>query len=108
MTNASGSWEQIGTTQSGGNGTYTQATTVFDAHSTVYSWRVDATDPCGSGNWPSEVYSFTTLPPAPQDPPELSNESPADTATNVPLNPTLSITVVDSQGDTVDVRFLTL
>jgi hypothetical protein len=42
MTNVSGSWQQIGTTQTGGNGTYTQPTTMFDSYSTQYSWRVDA------------------------------------------------------------------
>jgi hypothetical protein len=107
MTNASGSWQQIGTTQTGGNGTYTQPTTMFNSYSTQYSWRVDATDPAGSGNWTSEIYSFTTVAETPQEPPVLSNETPGDGAVDVALNPTLSITAVDNQGDTMDIKFMT-
>ena len=50
LTDASGSWEQIGTTQSGGNGTYTQDTTMFDTLGTSYSWRVEVTDRLAAGS----------------------------------------------------------
>ena len=107
MTNVSGLWEQIGTTRTGGNGTYTQLTTMFDSYSTQYSWRVDATDPAGSGNWTSEIYSFTTIAEPVQDPPVLSNETPTDGAVDVALNPTFSVTAVDNQGDTMEIKFMT-
>jgi hypothetical protein len=41
-TNASGSWQQVGSTQHGGNGTYNQATTTLNQYSTTYYWRAIA------------------------------------------------------------------
>jgi len=59
MTNESVTWTQIGSTQNGGNNTYTQTTTVFDERSTMYWWSVNCSD-TSTGNWTNETYCFTT------------------------------------------------
>ena len=59
-TNDTGSWQQIGTTQTGGNGTYTQATTMFNTYDTLFSWKIEVTDPSGSGTTTRETYQFRT------------------------------------------------
>lgn len=62
------------------------------AYSTTYYWRVNATNSGGTSNW-SEVWSFTTIPKAP-DTPALSN--PANGATDQPT--TLTLTWAASTG----------
>lgn len=62
MTNATGSWQVIGTNPSVGNGTY-QQTYDFNDYNKKYWWSVNATDPDGSAKWSNETYSFTTLRP---------------------------------------------
>ena len=57
-TNASGTWEEIGS-YSGGNGVYTQTTTNMDKYCETYFWTVNATDT--TGNSTIEMYSFTTV-----------------------------------------------
>ena len=59
-TNASGSWETIGSNLSVTNGTYTQRNTSMDSLYTKYYWSVNATD-IGSGNWTNQTFSFTTV-----------------------------------------------
>jgi hypothetical protein len=54
--------------------------------STTYYWRVNAKNPGGTSAW-SEVWSFTTIPPAPGTP---TLASPSNNATNQPLS--LSLT----------------
>jgi len=44
MTNASMSWSQIGTEQTGGNDTYTQTTSNMDSYDTKYWWSANVTD----------------------------------------------------------------
>ena len=45
MTNESAIWQQIGSTQNGGNDTYTQSTSgVFDDYDMEYWWRVNVND----------------------------------------------------------------
>jgi len=58
MTNASMSWSQIGTEQTGGNNTYTQATTNMDSYGTKYWWSTNISD---GTQWTNTTYSFTTL-----------------------------------------------
>jgi hypothetical protein len=79
----------------------TFATTVYDqsgltsvstsvsglSASTVYFWRVNATNSYGTSAW-SSTYSFTTAAPAPPAAPVLL--SPTNGATGVSRNPTLS------------------
>ena len=58
MTNESGSWQQIGVTQSGDNDTYTQTTSgIFDEYDTEYWWSVNVSD---SFYWTNKTYHFTT------------------------------------------------
>ena len=62
MSNASGSWSQIGTEQSGGNDTYTQGTSNMNSYLTDYWWSVNVSD--SSNHWTNYTYSFVTgLPP---------------------------------------------
>jgi|GEM_PF-2201867 len=56
------------------------------AYATTYYWRVNATNSTGTGNW-SATWSFTTLIPPPPAP---VLASPANNATGVAVNPTLS------------------
>jgi murein tripeptide amidase MpaA len=56
-TNATGTWQTIGTYANVGNGIYTQATTHMDKYETTYYWSVHATD--GTA-WTNRTYSFTT------------------------------------------------
>ena len=61
-TNATGSWQTIGTNSSVGNGTYYCSNTgSMNSYNTKYWWSVNATDPSGSGNWTNITFSFTTL-----------------------------------------------
>jgi hypothetical protein len=55
MTNASGSWQVIGSNLSVGNGTYSQQTTVFTSYSTWYWWGVN-----DGGYWTNTTYRFCT------------------------------------------------
>jgi hypothetical protein len=67
--------------------TSTIVTTSALAHETTYSWRVKATNDAGDGDW-SSVETFTTgTPPAPG---QVTLSSPADGATEVAYNPTMS------------------
>ena len=60
-TNASGTWQTIGTNNSVGNGTYyCDNTTDMNNHGTLYYWSVNASDTGGSGKWVNNTYSFTT------------------------------------------------
>ena len=97
--NASGSWGDVGSNVSVGNGTYTQVTSNMDSYDTVYWWSVNVSDVGGS--WSNETYSFTTE----FGVPILSSEDPGDGATGVALNPDLFIHVEDLQGHTMTVTF---
>ena len=56
-TNASGSWQTIGTNSSASNGSYSQIPTTMNNYNTNYYWSVNCTDgPC----WTNETYRFTT------------------------------------------------
>jgi len=59
MTNASSSWDVLGSPQIGGNGTYIQATTVFDDYSTKYWWSVNCTDGI---HWTNKTFILNTEP----------------------------------------------
>ena len=101
-TNAStGIWHTIGENISIFNSTvYCDNTSEMGENSMTYWWSVNATD-SGSGNWTNVTLSFITAPLAPV----LSNPSPSDNSIDQPINPTLSITVIDYQGDTMDITF---
>jgi len=58
-TNASGSWQIIGSNMSVGNGTYTQTTSNMDQYAESYCWSVNATD--ATGNWTNQTFCFTTM-----------------------------------------------
>jgi len=56
-TNASGTWQTIGTNLSAHNGTCSQTPTTMNSHSTTYYWSVH----CNAGSlWTNETYHFTT------------------------------------------------
>jgi len=92
-------WSVIGTNNSVGNGTYYRSTNCFNNYGYTYYWRVTVDD--GIFNV-SETYHFTTRYPGK---PVITNEYPSDGATNVPLNPTLSVTVTDPEGDSMNITW---
>jgi len=56
-TNASGTWQTIGTNLSVPNGTYSQTPTTMNSYSTTYYWSVH----CNAGSvWTNKTYHFTT------------------------------------------------
>jgi len=68
------------------------------AYSTTYTVWVNATDPSGSGQTTSGYYTFTT---ESNDPPQITNPSPVNGSTGVPISTTtLSIYISDPDGDT--------
>ncbi len=69
---------------------------------TTYEWYVVANDT--NTETQSPTWSFTTLTPN-YPPDEPTNPSPADGATGIGTNPTLSVEVSDPNGDVVDVMF---
>jgi len=58
-TNVSGTWEDIFSYTSVGNGVYTATITNMDSYGTTYYWSVNATDTV-TGFWNHKIYSFTT------------------------------------------------
>jgi hypothetical protein len=58
-TNASGTWQSIGTYE-GGNGIYEQSTASMDKYDTTYFWAVNATDNKGHSTY--HMYKFRTMP----------------------------------------------
>ena len=56
-TNASGSWQDIGSNLSVGNGTYSQITNNIDSYDSVYWWSVNVTD---GEYWTNNTYWFIT------------------------------------------------
>ncbi|MEF8874574.1 MAG: S8 family serine peptidase [Candidatus Thermoplasmatota archaeon] len=69
---------------------------------TTYSWYAEATD--GSLTNTSSTWSFTTT-TTNQEPDAPVNPSPANGATDVSLDPSLSVDVSDPDGDSMDVSF---
>ena len=57
-TNASGSWETIGTNSSVYNGTYSQIPSNMDSQNTTYYWSVNVTD---GQLWSNKTYYFRTV-----------------------------------------------
>ena len=56
-TNASGTWQTIGTNLSVPNGTYSQTPTTMNTYDTTYHWSVH----CNAGSlWTNKTYHFTT------------------------------------------------
>jgi len=56
--NASGSWQIVGSNVSVGNGTYSQTSSGMDVYDNWYWWSVNASDV--GGNWSNETYHFKT------------------------------------------------
>jgi hypothetical protein len=95
-TNATGSWETIGTNATVSNGTYRQQPSTMNSYSTTYYWSVH----CNVGNlWTNKTYHFTTQAPPVNDPPLITNPIPANSSTNNPLSLTWSISINDPEGD---------
>jgi hypothetical protein len=102
MTNASGSWQVIGSNLSVGNGRYEQMYTFAD-YDRMYYWRVH----CGDGTgWTNETYDFSTRPE--NYLPVLTNPFPTSGTTSVNIGEiSLSITVNDRDNDSMNITFLT-
>jgi len=73
-------------------------------YNTTYYWIITAKDPSGATNSSAE-WSFTTESAPNNQAPSISNPSPANGATNVSVNPTLSVYVSDQNGGNVYVFF---
>jgi len=73
---------------------YTQAS----EYNTIYYWRVYADD--GTINI-SRIFSFTTYP----DEPVITSYSPADGVTDITRNTTVTVTIYDYQGDTMNITW---
>jgi len=111
-TNASGSWQDVGSNNSVSTGYYYQTTANMNGIDVKYWWSINATDPAGSGNWTNETYSFTTYDNFIADDiltfggkasilselPQVSNVLPTNTSTEADMYPTLSIDVADAQS----------
>ena len=67
-------------------------------YNTLYYWRVYAND--GTINI-SRIFSFTTYPNNPM----ITSEIPADGAVDVTRNTSVSITIIDYQGDTMNITW---
>ncbi len=78
------------------------------SESTQYWWRAYAIDPGGSNTEGSisSIYSFTTVDPPPvnQPPAAPTLSTPADTAIDVSLQPTLQLRTTDSESNAVRYR----
>jgi cbb3-type cytochrome oxidase subunit 3 len=97
MTDASGTWQEITTTNSVTNGTYSISPGLFTFYNTTYNWAVHLTDGLF---WSNETFSFKTIP---SDAPIYYNATPADGFVNVSVNLTeLSIVFEDPEGDLLD------
>lgn len=59
LTNASGSWIEIGWNNDSANGTVSNTTSVFSSYNTKYWWNSSVED--GHGNWDNDTYYFTTM-----------------------------------------------
>jgi len=102
FTNASGSWEAIGSNNSVSNGFYQQVY-LFSDYSTTYWWSVNCTDGI---NWVNETYSFTTRPE--NYPPIISNPIPTDGSKNVAVGDVqLGIFVSDQDNNSMNITFRT-
>jgi hypothetical protein len=93
----------IGTDTVIGSGTADTTWTDANQYSTTYSWYTVADD--GIDQTTSPTWSFTTEPELNQPPNTPTDPDPADGATGVSINPTLSVLVSDPNGDTMTVSF---
>jgi hypothetical protein len=102
MTNASGSWQTIGTNSSVPNGIYRQNYD-FPAYNKTYWWGVKVTDGL---TWTNETYTFTTRPE--NYPPVISNPVPTNGATEILAGDIqLKISVSDRDNDLMNITFRT-
>ncbi|EMR74930.1 hypothetical protein MBGDF03_00846, partial [Thermoplasmatales archaeon SCGC AB-540-F20] len=63
-----------------------------------YWWKVNVSD--GKGCYAEEIYYFIT---SSGNPPELSNENPADLSTGIPTSiSTINVTITDDDGDNMN------
>ncbi|MBS3817693.1 MAG: PKD domain-containing protein, partial [Candidatus Thermoplasmatota archaeon] len=93
---------QIGENTGVTNGT-TSVTWSGLSYNTTYQWYAVADD--GQATNQSSTWSFTTTTEFNTAPDEPTNPSPADGATGVSTNTSLSVDVSDPDGDSIDVSF---
>jgi len=94
--NDGGTWKVVASGTNSPNGTNTTTnTTWIDEYGVQYDISVNITD---GTVWLNNSRHFTT-----NNPPDISDYSPANEATGVELTPRCSITIDDDDGDTMDV-----
>jgi len=59
LSNASGSWQTVGSNSSVGNGTYYQIPGGMNSYNMKHFWSVNVSDP--GGNWTNQTFCFTTI-----------------------------------------------
>jgi uncharacterized repeat protein (TIGR02543 family) len=100
-TNAStGLWHDIDTETNVSYGTFLTTTTEMNAFGTTYWWSVNITD--STGVTIEKIFIFKT-----EGKQVLTDPYPAASATDIPLNPLLSIHAVDRLGSSMTLRFMT-
>lgn len=99
-TNKTGSWKDLGSNTSASNGVYYNFNMTDLSASTMYWWSVNTSD--GAGGWDDDVYHFTT---SSDEAPSISTEVPADGSGSVGVIPMLYVTVIDPEGDSMDVEW---
>jgi len=97
--NSSGSWQELGN-YTGGNGKFTQETSVMNSSDTLYFWSIHVFD---SKIWVNETFHFTTRPE--NFIPVISNEEPLNGSTGVHLNPVLSVDIEDLDEELLTIIF---
>ena len=96
--NSTGTWTTFATNNSINTGTnITQINSNFTNASTTYYWSVNLTDGC---TWTNTTYSFTT-----SYNPVISNPGPSNDSIEQDTTPICNVTVSDSDGGTVTIRF---
>lgn len=104
---SSGSWVLFSTNSSidtsSGSVSISQTNSNFSSNSTTYWWSVNVTD--DDGYWTNETYYFITGGTGGNNPPTITDEYPANNSVGQPKHPTCHVTVNDSNGDTMTVRF---
>lgn len=101
-TNASGSWQVLGTFANATNGRYSQQTSNLNQYAKTYWWKVSTIDPFGSDQWTNQTNRFKTVANAI---PIISDAYPNNENAN--YNPQLSVNIFDTYGDNFTVIFKT-
>jgi hypothetical protein len=92
-------WTALAKGSGTGVGTFSVSPTTAIDYETMYAWRIVIFD-LHSGTSETFINSFTTLRQS-NNLPTMSNPMPADGSIDIPLQPQLSVDVIDADGDNV-------